>query len=428
MDIERLLIGFLGLGCAFSSLLYSSSAVAEQAQERQSVRFNARVTQYDNFPLNTSPGPGNGVYDTWYYYSYDNKPLREEYDFNEDGNIDKTTEWVNIKNVVIDTENKNSDQKIDRVVFDYTPFQEQNTSGHKYEFRDIDLDGIFDEFVAFTPAEFLPRQVHEPVAPSVEFLVTMLEKLNLQDEKYFVLERTYTKYAELQRLRSKEEWQVLFQKTREYLDLPSDQVLPVELKFIPEEQIQDNIETVAKAKNLKYLIINPRATRNIDDWLLAIDHEMLHLLQGQRRFNELKGKEKITWDDLVQYHLDLINSVNRGMMYNLFKCPVSSSFYNTYITFARAQYLFDELEAHLYSYQRRAFYNPIYTRDNFTYSNKVFIRAFHELIQEQGLTIPEKYIPMISEVKKALPILSRLPQEQVNAVKTMLRKTLLQKP
>ena len=416
------------MGCAFLSLGYHfSAAYGGTAAMGKSVHFHTLRTEEDLFPIGTQED-GNGIYDTWTYFSYDHQPLKKEYDFNEDGNMDRTSEWRRIKNVTIETENRNSDKKIDAISFDF-PLPE-STSSYKYEFIDFNYDGYFDRFTVSASSRLLHRDIQEPVDTSLELLIRTLEKQGLQEDLQFVLWQSSIKHAELQTLLSKKEWQKLFQKIREYLDLPSNDVFPIELQLMTDAQIQKSRETIAKAKDLTYLLINPNAPKNIDEWLLAIDHEMLHLLQTQRAFEDLKAQEKKspTWQQFVQHHSDRVNNVSRGFFYDLFKNPVSSSFYDTFVNVRRTHAIFDELEAHLYSYLRRPYYNLYILQERLTYSNKIFMRALYELIYDRDLSIPDTYAIVFSEVKKLLPILNRLPDEEVIKIKHHIREILSKKP
>ncbi|MBI3018127.1 MAG: hypothetical protein HYY62_09115 [Deltaproteobacteria bacterium] len=429
MKFSKLFIGLLGLGCAFLSLLSSTSTVWAQ-EARHSTRFHMRVYEYDFFPSGSTIGkPGNGVYDNWVYFSYNNQVLKEEYDFNEDGFIDRTVEWVRIKKVVIETEDKNFDKKVDILLFDFSPFA-LNTTTYKYEFRDTNYDGYYDTFFIHTPTMIAQKEIHEPIDTSIQFLIQTLEKTGLNEEKIFPLGQTFSKMAEIQTLLLKKKWDLFFQKTREYLDLPSNDILPVTFQLMTEDQIQNNPGMIAKAKDFKYLLINPHITKDFDTWLWAIDHEMLRFIREQRVFEDLKKQEKseVTWDQLVQYHLDLVNGTDNGVLYDLFKNPVPSSFYKKFKQSVQATPLFDELETHLYSYQRRNYYHLYILMKYPSYSNQIFMRAAYEIIHEMGLAIPDRYSKTLSEVKKILPILSKLPEAEVTQLKKNIRGTLSKTP
>ena len=274
------------------------------------------------------------------------------------------------------------------------------------------------------------KEIHEPIDTSIQFLIQTLEKIGLNEEKIFPLGQTFSKMAEIQTLLLKKKWDLFFQKTREYLDLPSNDILPVTFQLMTEDQIQNNPGVIAKAKDFKYLLINPHVTKDFDTWLWAIDHEMLRLIQSQRVFEELKKQEKseVTWDQLVQYHLDLVNGTDNGILYDLFKNPVPSSFYKKFKQSVQATTLLDELEAHLYSYQRRNYYHLYILMKYPSYSSQIFMRAIYELIHEMGLTIPDRYAKTLSEVKKLLPLLSQLPQAEITTMKHNLRETFSKKP
>ena len=358
---------------SFLSLLYIPLAVSQEVKSFISSRYHYTLTQKDR--------NSDGKYDAWIYESLRKEPIKEEYDENFDGIIDHTIEWIRMKNVKVESRDKNFSGSRDEIIFYYPKRQyvlvdEINYDRYKY----FDRLFIKDEKGTLISKHVIDDEIPSQLVPSL--LVDLLIKKELNEEKLYVLDQTFKKYAEIQYLLNRKKWDLLLEKTREYLDFPSNDTLPIVLKLI-----EPNEKTPAALRRLKYLRVDPTFFKDADIWLSRIDHEMIHAIQAQRIFNFLNTDPKVSWNNFTQYVDDQINGVNRGILDKLFG-SISPSFFENYLSVLYASSYYAEYEAYVHTLRRGEYHQLLYVPNRATYSDQLLIQAYIETIRENNLTPP----------------------------------------
>ncbi len=187
----------------------------------------------------------NGVADLTEYHSLSGTLLREEFDGDENENPEKTISHFKIRNATIHVSDTNDDGIIDDEIYEL--------GDRAYHFKDKNFDDVYDEFEIYSdstgrntpiyvqdisysemrdriylPARFFNDAKAEAQKNNNESLVEFYEQ-ELQHWNLVTLE----KYRELETLfqeaKGTNKWEALLNKTREYLDYPSNAMIPIEI-------------------------------------------------------------------------------------------------------------------------------------------------------------------------------------------------------
>ena len=404
MKIRRFVV--LGM-CQILALVFNFATGVGAAESVTSEQYHMRVTHTDNI---------------WTYRSYGNDALlKEEKDLNQDGQIDYTSEIIRIKNVTIETFDENFDGKIDKITFYYQK--------RRYILTDDNRDKVFDHLLITddlnTPiATKLIAEIPQEISPGL--LVRLLERHSLDEEKLYVLSENIQKHSELQWMLNKirreapqdvSRWEELFNKTREYLDLPLNDSLPLVFKFLEPQPIQNSIQGQAVVKYLHYFYVDPTIFKDIDVWLSTIDHEMIHAIQNKRIFESLNKNPNVKWGDFTQYVDDAINKVDRGWWHRTFQCPISKEFDQEYRDFSLSSHALAELEAYIHITKRGEYHNLLYSHHQYTFSDQVFARAYLETVRGDNAPLPSLFDHLRKGLQSMPFNLRNLPQDKLEKVK-----------
>lgn len=437
---------WISLLVAFLPLLHTNLTKADEGnplQPKRVTRYHYKMISYDLGPKYENGRYGDGKYDTFIYQSYDRKPILKKYDFNYDGVTDTVQEWIRIENLEIETRDQDFDGRVDTALYTYPKRQ--------YLFKDENQDGAFDHLIVkkceikkttcfdgreetytiYAPV-FQITHMTEPVASSSpRFLREMLTKYNLKEELDYVLSEFMEKREELQRLLNNQDWENLFRKTIEYLDLPSK--LPMRIFIVrPEDMLKENqhfksgnASVPAYTKFPNIFVLSPKHLGNdLSLWLSVVDHEMLHAVQSQRIFYYIhRNKTEATWDDCL-HHFD------RNDWITFSASPLSEEDLKMIDKFNQlpASIAYKELEAYLFQIKRVYLYNPP-DLDGSTLERMMGAHIYKEIIEEKGLATDPFFDYVMNDAKDALPPLSNKEREshQYKYLKSALLKLQFEK-
>ncbi len=288
------------------------------------------------------------ITDFWIYTSYRHRWIKKEFDNNYDGKIDSVIERIRIKNMTRHVTYSFTKQTPIGVTYEFPE--------RRYLFTDEDEDGYFDKFNN-NGSEI---SVHEGVSYSLNFLLSVLENLEDQEERAYVLTKVNEKYNELERqlktlLKNPDDekkWERIIEKMRMYLDLPSQRTLPIILHLAKsEEDMGGNAAYVTEGNHLFFY---PNAFNNVTAWLQVMDHEVLHVIEYSRDREEENEGEEIAHEETTP-HVESIG-ISEATLYS-------------------------ELTAYLQEFKRSEYYKP-FEDPEFSYQRLVDVMAHVALLDD----------------------------------------------
>ncbi len=346
--------------CLILSLLCPSLSFAGRLNTEE--RYHSKITTFDWIPK-----PLDNKADKWIYTSYNGQPLKEEYDLNADGFIDVLIEWIRIKNLKLVIEDKNYDGTVDRLTY-YFPNQVYELKDGNYD-RVLDevmvrnlFDKTLDKTIAINHRINQLRSMTRLIPQWIDLLLDVLEERKLTEELNYAIGTLREKYVELkalleEALASEDQrlWSALLDKSREYLDLPSDEMIPV-LKITFDETMY----AFAKHASGIFVVNRKKINHSLETWLGVVDHEMLHAIQDIRCFNDLKTRKsfdkRITYSSILYF----IHHLNEKMSYFPKTLSESKDFTRAiqeFLELLQRVEIQSELEAYIYNYERRYYYS-----------------------------------------------------------------------
>lgn len=438
---------WISLSVAFLLLLYTNLTKADEGnplRPKRVTRYHYEMTSYDLGPKYENGRYGDGKYDTFIYQSYDRKPILKKYDFNYDGATDTVQEWIRIENLEIETRDRDFDGRVDFALYTYPKrqylFKDENQDGafdylavKKCEIKKTTcFDGREETYTIYVPV-FQIASLNEPVASSSSrFLREMLTQYNLKEEFDYILSEFVEKREELQKLLDNQDWENLFTKTIEYLDLPSK--LPMQIFIVrPEDMLKQNqhfksgnavVPAYVRFPNI--FILSPKHLGNdLNLWLKVVDHEILHAVQNQRIFYYIhQNKTKATWDDCLQHYF------NRNDWIKFRTPPLSEEDLKMIVKFADLPETVAhvELEAYLFQIKRVYLYNPP-DLDGSILERMMGAHIYKEIIEEKGWATDPFFDYVMNDAKDGLPPLSNREREshQYKYLKSCLLKLQFEK-
>ncbi len=344
----------------------------------------------------------DGKADKWLHYSYRGDMTAEDYDNNYDDWPDQFVEYVRIKNFVRRSFDTHFDGKDDRVIFE---FPDRN-----YEFNDNDQDGFFDKFAISNKENTVltSKDIHTQWDSSLSFLIEFFTQNSYTKETKYIARITSSKYIELQLLldeaqkdpTNKEKWQGLLDKTREYLDLPSQTILPIEIELWKEKQPGADAGLVP----LNILGFCPSTMVDLTTWLGLIDHEMVHAIQ-QWRFFKKHNKTTMTWPVFIQVTKQLSEGKEPPELENDEKLKafrilvVAFDNYNKSSPVHEVETYYTNLGGSI------EYYSPTMNEDEITEAfmfSFTMLRAHMEVVAEYNLPVPDIYVKSMEETAKVI--------------------------
>ena len=266
--------------------------------------------QYKGYSLHFDTN-NNGQPDLEEYYSLSDVLLGKEFDNNEDGKPEKSIDYFKIRNVIIYTLDTNNDESTDEIIFElgdraYHVIDQNNDNSYD-EFRIYsDPKGrntlIYSEDIAF------PKDNDGTIYFVIDFLKYAEEKAHQNMDaalrRFYKKELehwnvvTLAKYRELETLfqeaKRTKKWELLLDKTREYLSYPSNTFIPITIELKTHEEMGGALGRTGYASILQFC---PEDFPTLQDWLATADHELMHFVQGYRAFLMLKINAAMTWNE-----------------------------------------------------------------------------------------------------------------------------------
>ncbi len=356
------------------------------AEERSIPKQSASSLEYQ-YIFKSIDENNDGKFDHWIRESFTGNILWESFDYNKDGKVDKVIENIDIKNATKVTQDTNFDDQNDVLIFIFKK--------REYKFIDSDHNGFFDELditCKVNHRTWIEKKISEyKISASIiyffpfKFLIDQLSNNDaFQEDLTYVLQQTSEKYEILQTLLKEKKWDLLFKKTREYLNLPSNKILPIELQL--QKAPLENTFAQALAPNI--IQFYPDEITDLETWLISIDHECLHIIQRWRPYFELSRKKPFSfgWGDLVTFYRSLPNEFNpEEVMQSINSKGIEFTNLSKIMMYmdSSVSVPFVEFEAYMNGYHRFEYYlYPQVDKDNamFLFENNLIGGAVNSLM------------------------------------------------
>ena len=380
--------------------------------------------QYKGYNLKFDTN-NNGAADLTEYYSLSGTLLREEFDGDENESPEKSISHFKIRNVTTHVSDTNNDGIIDEEIYEL--------GDRAYHFKDTNADEIYDQFDIYseptgrnTPIyvqdisySYMQDRIYLPALffkdakaeaqknnneSLVEFYEQELQHWNLvTQEKYRELETLF------QEAKKTNKWEALLNKTREYLEYPSNAMIPIEIKLATPEEMGDAEGRLMDASILQF---SPDRIESLERWLWMVDHELLHFVQFYRVYLMLKAHEFITWNEFI----DLFKKIKQTstdeeaekLLLNIPQDKIEIFLSLHYILTNPHQVLLAEMEAYFAISLRFETFFKEYNEEAITscvFSNLLPAMAHFALWVEVDGKFSEFYQPVLQDLREYLQLL-----------------------